>query len=832
MIEWFRSGGVIMWPLLALAFGVIASAVRATTKLRKGARAPADSGDPAARTDTAPGPALVPILFWGAVALLVGALGTVTGLIIMARRIPAAGGASPGLVWGGVGLALTSLAFGILIFLLSGLLWLGLHAWARRVATRAGGVTSALLLLAVSTLASGCADGDSGQVVVSDSAGIRVAENLGPDRRFPATPVRLASLQPPDSALTAMPWGVVANPETGTIFVADVTSERVVVFDAKGTFARTIGRAGEGPGEFRSPTALALAADGVLAVWDAGRGVISRWSAEGELLDERRAPLSYWGPGFAIRGDGVVAVTQSTTGDQRRQSLVESRGANQSRELFAVTRELVQMDLPGMSMPAPRIFAPDLIWTTAGDTILVLNGPEYRIDAYAQGRPVASIRRDMDPIIVTEQLAAARVGSGPYRAFMQRSGITPDQMVAAVGYEELASPIEWIATDPSGDLWVSRGSGLPVPDRVDVFAPDGRYAGTFDAPGFPVAFLSDSLFVALEITDLGEPVLGVYRLAAEAGRARVSGAMADAPDRRPDRPRPMKADGGAHSSQPSAQATWSPPPPDAQLVRADELRDCALCPLMVVIPEGRFLMGSPQGEAVDEAPENWRHLLLSEKPQVEVEIGYPLAVGKYEVTFAEWDYCIEAGGCSHDPDDLGFGRGNRPVVNVNREQAREYLAWLSEETGHVYRLPSESEWEYAARAGSTTARPWGDEVGEGMAVCEGCGSRWDGRSTAPVGSFPANDFGLHDMMGNLFEWVSDCFQRGYDGLPTDGSPRLEASPYWENGTCTVHIRRGGSWGVPAWEMRSARRKAINTKGPWGLAGDRSAGFRAFRELKP
>lgn len=179
----------------------------------------------------------------------------------------------------------------------------------------------------------------------------------------------------------------------------------------------------------------------------------------------------------------------------------------------------------------------------------MLNGPEYRIDAYAQGRPVASIRRDMDPIIVTEQLAAARVGSGPYRGFMQRSGITPDQMVAAVGYEELASPIEWIATDPSGDLWVSRGSGLPVPDRVDVFDPDGRYAGTFDAPGFPVAFLSDSLFVALEITDLGEPVLGLYRLAPDAGHASGSGAMADARHRRPD-PSPMKAEDGASSSQP------------------------------------------------------------------------------------------------------------------------------------------------------------------------------------------------------------------------------------------------------------------------------------------
>ena len=241
-------------------------------------------------------------------------------------------------------------------------------------------------------------------------------------------------------------------------------------------------------------------------------------------------------------------------------------------------------------------------------------------------------------------------------------------------------------------------------------------------------------------------------------------------------------------------------------------------------------MGSPEGEAVGELGEAWHHLLLFEKPQVEIEIGYPLAMGKYEVTFAEWDRCFEAGGCSHDPDDEGFGRGDRPVLNVNLLQAEEYLRWLSEETGRRYRLPSEAEWEYAARAGTATARPWGDEIGEGMAACIGCGGRWNGRSTAPVGSFPANDFGIHDMQGNAYEWVSDCYNRGHAGIPTDGSPRLERSPYWEDDVCTVHIRRGGSWASPAWEARSARRKAINTRGPWGLAGDRYAGFRVVREL--
>ena len=716
---------------------------------------------------------------------------------------------------------MTSLAFGML--------WPALDASQRRLGMPSGGAVSVRLLVVLCIVATGCGGADPAQFVVTDSVGIRVAANFGPDEPFPATPVRLASLQPPDSALTAVPWGVLADAKTGTIFVVDATSERVVVFDANGRFTRTIGRAGEGPGEFRSPAALALDENGAVAVWDAGRGVISLWSPEGELLEERGAPLSYWGPGFAMRGDGVVAVTQSTSGNQQRQSLVQSSEADMRTELFAVTRELVQMELPRMRMPAPRIFAPDLIWTTAGDTILVLNGPEYRVDAYVEGNLVGSIRRDVPPIEVTRELATARVGSGQYRGFMRRTGITAEQMVAAVGYEELASPIEWIATNVSGDLWVSRGSGRPVPERVDVFASEGRYLGTFDAPGFPVAFLSGSRFVALEVTELGEPVLGLYRLDRGHGDTAVS-VRKPTPPRAGDLREPVRGENAPGPSRPPRRAKWSSPPPDDQLEPGDEFRDCASCPLMVVLPAGRFVMGSPKGEALDELGEQWHHLLIDEKPQVEVEIGYPLAVGKYELTFAEWDHCVERGGCRHEPDDEGFGRDDRPVINVNRLQAQEYLAWVSEETGRTYRLPSEAEWEYAARAGSTAARHWGEDIAEGMAACNGCGGRWNGRSTAPVGSFPANRFGLHDMLGNVYEWVSDCYYRGHDVGPTDGSPRLEVSPYWEDGTCTVHVRRGGSWALPAWEVRSANRKPINTKGPWGLAGDRHAGFRVVREV--
>ena len=124
-------------------------------------------------------------------------------------------------------------------------------------------------------------------------------------------------------------------------------------------------------------------------------------------------------------------------------------------------------------------------------------------------------------------------------------------------------------------------------------------------------------------------------------------------------------------------------------------------------------------------------------PVHDVKIDSPFALGRHEVTFAEWDACVAAGGCSHTPEDEGWGRDDRPVINVSWEDAQQYVAWLSGVTGATYRLPSEAEWEYAARAGTTTRYFWGDEIGENRANCDGCGSEWDNRQTAPVGSFPA-----------------------------------------------------------------------------------------------
>ncbi len=206
-------------------------------------------------------------------------------------------------------------------------------------------------------------------------------------------------------------------------------------------------------------------------------------------------------------------------------------------------------------------------------------------------------------------------------------------------------------------------------------------------------------------------------------------------------------------------------------------RECAKdCPEMVVVPPGEFMMGSPASEA---------GRFANEGPQHKVTIARPFAVSRFDVTFAEWDACVSAGGC-READDGGYGRGTNPVVFVDWDEARQYVAWLSLMTGQPYRLLTEAEWEYAARAGATTTYWWGDEIGKGNANCYGCGSAWDGQQPSPAGSFKPNPFGLYDMHGNVWQWVQDCYHNGYDAAPTDGSA-------WTGGDCSRRVVRGGSW---------------------------------------
>ena len=205
-------------------------------------------------------------------------------------------------------------------------------------------------------------------------------------------------------------------------------------------------------------------------------------------------------------------------------------------------------------------------------------------------------------------------------------------------------------------------------------------------------------------------------------------------------------------------------------------RDCDDCPEMVVIPTGSFKMGDATGKRSER-----------ELPVHTVTLKQQFAIGKHEITYTEWDSCVADGGCKHAADDKNYGRGQRPVGDVGWNDAVEYVTWLTKKTYQSYRLPSEAEWEYVRRAGSTKNFPWGDKLGKGNAVCNTCGiGGVSGSISATVGGYAPNQFGVYDMVGLVSEWVEDCGNNNYEGAPTDGSA-------WLTGDCSRRILRGGSW---------------------------------------
>ena len=281
-------------------------------------------------------------------------------------------------------------------------------------------------------------------------------------------------------------------------------------------------------------------------------------------------------------------------------------------------------------------------------------------------------------------------------------------------------------------------------------------------------------------------------------------------------------------------------------------RDCRMCPLLVVVPDGRFVMGSPESEGrrwPDEGPQHW------------VWIGSPFAVGVYEVTFSEWDECVAVGGCNRwVPGDEGWGRGSRPVINVSWEDAQAYVEWLSRQTGEQYRLLSEAEWEWVARAGTSTSRFWWSSVLDAEMVgiptrrvgpligpdldlsvdqCRYANGRdetvarsrrlslgqphakcSDGHAnTAPAGSFEANPWGLFDVLGNVWEWTEDCWNDSYNGAPAFGNA-------WLAGDCSKRVLRGGSMVEGPDDLRVAFRH-----GSSATRRDYRFGFRVARVVR-
>lgn len=253
---------------------------------------------------------------------------------------------------------------------------------------------------------------------------------------------------------------------------------------------------------------------------------------------------------------------------------------------------------------------------------------------------------------------------------------------------------------------------------------------------------------------------------------------------------------------PSIPSTAPARPPIELRIVQDRLRSGGKGPLLVQIPPGRFAMGSKPGLA---GP--------GEQPLHEVRLK-AFYIGRHEITFNDYDRFARA--TRHPlPNDAGFGRGNRPVINVSWNDAQDYVRWLSSETRQRYRLPSEAEWEYAARGGSASRYWWGFAPQAQRAICFACGTPWDNRSTAPVGSLRANAFGLYDTSGNVMEWVQDCHHINYQNAPSDGSP-------WLGDDCNQHMVRGGAFNKPISSARSNARFHLATAVRLNMLGFRVA----------
>jgi len=257
---------------------------------------------------------------------------------------------------------------------------------------------------------------------------------------------------------------------------------------------------------------------------------------------------------------------------------------------------------------------------------------------------------------------------------------------------------------------------------------------------------------------------------------------------RPPAPAPMAVP--APAAPESIPPTAAPPPAPMQVAvikppripvqpGTDVFRDCDQCPEMVNLPGGTFAMGSN-----DDA---------SEKPVHQVNVA-SFAIGRFAVTIGEWKQCVAAKACSYEPT----GDDDMPAFNLSWNDAQQYVGWLSNLTKKRYRLPTEAEWEYAARAGAGTKYWWGNQLVAGMANCKDCGDGSDQRRPMKVASFTPNPFGLFDMTGGIEQWVADCWHRNYDGAPRDGSS-------WDTQNCRERVLRGGSYRSDASYLRAASR---------------------------
>jgi formylglycine-generating enzyme required for sulfatase activity len=269
------------------------------------------------------------------------------------------------------------------------------------------------------------------------------------------------------------------------------------------------------------------------------------------------------------------------------------------------------------------------------------------------------------------------------------------------------------------------------------------------------------------------------------------------------KPQPGKSPPAPAAATGAQEAT---PPAAAGVAGAvATVKDCDACPLMVALYPVPFTMGSNGSDP-------------SERPAHKVALRTPFAIGKLEVTVGQWAQCVKASVCPSVPSAANAAE-NLPMRDISWDEAQLYLKWLSTVSRKPYRLPTEAEWEYAARGGTTSRYWWGEQMKGGNASCKGCGEPWKADAPPPAGSFVANPFGLLDMNGSVWEWVQDCWHSSYKGAPSDGSA-------WADATCQSRVIRGGSWREDGSYMLSTTRFKYDAS-----VRQSQNGFRVARSLK-
>jgi formylglycine-generating enzyme required for sulfatase activity len=383
----------------------------------------------------------------------------------------------------------------------------------------------------------------------------------------------------------------------------------------------------------------------------------------------------------------------------------------------------------------------------------------------------------------------------------------------------------WLQSTLSGEA--VRMASMPLLAAVDVDGPLLYRRGVLpkdSAEQYELTFW-DSIKDSNHASDY-EAYLQAYPNGRFAGlaRARVERLKAAAPRQeapRPEAPRPAPeksqapprpaakkpADsvppGAAPAAAPDAARAAAPQTQPALRKAGTDIQDCPACPVLAAVPAGSFTMGNNSSDP-------------SEKPTRRLTMDKPFAIGRTEVTVQQWNACVEAGACPRVVD--AQRAPNLPVGDISWDDAQIYVQWLTKVSGKPYRLPTEAEWEYAARGGTASRYWWGEDMKRGAASCKECGEPWQEAAPAPAGSFTANGYGLHDMSGSLWEWVQDCWHSSYKNAPADARA-------WEEAFCRQRVIRGGSWRDGASYMPASTRFKYDAS-----VRHSQNGFRVARDL--